>query len=256
MTCNILSLTKVVDSVDVYIQDQNSPDIDLYMHQALNDGNLLAVDTVIDTSTITLTAGHGAVLGNIICIREGVHFTQFEVLSVVVNVVTIDSPMDKLYTSAGATVCISNKNMNVDGSVTPVIFRIEPLPLCGIKWDITRIMGSILSTTSMDDGKFGGLTALTKGVVFRKKNGIYKNLFNAKTNGGLRARMYDVAYATKAPAGLYGMSFRRTYAGQSKAGVTVRLDAADSDELQVIIQDDLTGLDTFNVIVQGHLVED
>ena len=67
--------------------------------------------------------------------------------------------------------------------------------------------------------------------------------------------MYDVVYSDKAPAGYFGLNFRRTFGGQNKNGVVIRLCADDSDTLQVIIQDDLTDLDDFSVIAQGHIVE-
>lgn len=244
----------VLPQVDVNIQDQTTQDIDLLLQQELNVGNLLAADTIIDDKQITLTAGHGAVVGNSVCFREGKSFTQEIITAVNVNLITLDSPLDKVYTTA-ADICIGNVNMAVNGSVTPVIFKIGPLPAGEDKWDLTRILGNITDDSVMDDSKFGGISALTNGIFFRRNNGVYKNLFNVKTNGELSLRMYDTKYSDKAPAGTYGFSFRRTWAGQSKSGVTIRLDSADSDVFECVVQDDLTGLTTFKVAVQGHVVE-
>jgi len=143
--------------------------------------------------------------------------------------------------------------MAVNGSVTPVVF--ESGPLTG-EWDIVRMIGAIIDGTSMDDAKFGGIGPLTNGVVFRKKNGIYKNLFTAKSNGQMALRMYDVSYADKAPSGSFGLRFRRTWNGRDKSGVVVRLNAEDGDTFQCVIQDDLTGLDSFNVVIHGQVVLD
>jgi len=255
MSCDLINLVKVVDAVDANIQDQTTPDIDVYMMQPLNEDAPLALATVVDSRTVVLEPGHGAIDNNMLCLREGIHFTQFQILNVAVNTLTLDSPMDKVYTTATRS-CISNKNMAVNGSVTPVVFRIAPLLGSESRWDVTRILGTILDDVEMDDGMFGGIAALINGVIFRKKNGIFKNLFNVKTNGEIAARMYDASYADKAKKGEYGFRFRRTYGGQSKSGVVIRLDSADSDELQIIIQDDLTALGSFNIIVQGHLVDE
>ena len=49
------------------------------------------------------------------------------------------------------------------------------------------------------------------------------------------------------------MTSRRTFGGQNKNGIVIRLKGDDNDELQAIIQDDLTDLDHFHVIAQGHV---
>jgi hypothetical protein len=64
--------------------------------------------------------------------------------------------------------------------------------------------------------------------------------------------MYDTAYADKRPSGSFGFKFRRTFGGQGKNGVVIRLTAIHGDSLKLIIQDDLTGLDDFYIVAQGH----
>ena len=107
----------------------------------------------------------------------------------------------------------------------------------------------------MDSAKFGGISALANGVVLRKVDGVYHNIFNIKTNGDFALRSFDVAYDDKAPAGSYGFRCRTTFAGQSKRGVTIRLNGTSGDELQILNQDSLGALSHFNAIVQGHVVE-
>ena len=69
--------------------------------------------------------------------------------------------------------------------------------------------------------------------------------------------MYDVQYidATLGPGGEYGLRGRRTFAGQDKAGVTLRLHAETNDSFQVVVYDDLSALTNFQVIAQGHIVD-
>lgn len=253
----LLSNLEVIEaSVDVNIQDQHSEVIDLYVSQLIQTV-VLTTNTAINDKVITITSGVQPINGNIICLKEASAFYQGVILSSVVNGtdwdVTLDTPLDFAYTTLGGC---SERNINlaVDGSVTAVEFVVSPVNLtAGTEWDVTRLLGSMLDSSSMDDGLFGALPALTNGMYFRIENGVFKNLLNIKTNGDWRIRMFDVDYSAKAPAGQYGLSFRKTYAGQSKSGVTLRI--KDDDRIVVVVQDNLTGLDSFRIVVQGHVVE-
>lgn len=240
--------------LDVNIQDQFTDVFDLHLTKELN-AFTIAVNTSIDDTTFTATAGHLIVVGDMLCIREGTSFYQGEATNVATDVITLDTPLQFAFTTS-ATCTRDLFNMNVNGSVTPVIFTLSPHDLtAGIEWDLVRFVGIIEDTTIMDTAKFGGIAALTNGIVVRKKNGTYNNLFNAKSNGDLASHVFDVVYDDRAPSGSFGFRFRRTMGGQSKNGVTIRLKVNDGDEFQIIIQDDLTGLTKFHIIAQGHIVE-
>ena len=220
----------------VAIQDQHSTVIDLYMQDH------------------GVVGGHGVIVGEYLGFKEDGHVYEGEVVTVAVNDITLDSPLDYTFTSASSPSHIHSVNMGVDGSVTTQEFHVPPPP--AQEWEITRIIFVIEDGTVMDTSKFGGIAGLTNGVVLRVVNGDTKNFFNVKTNGELAGRSFDLAYDDKAPAGLYGLRCRVSFAGQSKRGVTIRLDGDTSDELQLLIQDDLTGLAKFTAIVQGHVVTD
>jgi len=248
------------NGLDVNVQDQTTEIIDLHLSRIIQE-LVITTNTSIDDTTVTITSDAEPTDGNAVCFKEGTAFYQGQILSHSANAsnwdIVLDTPLDFAFTTAGG--CSERtENMNVNGSATPVIFSVSPANLtAGTKWDITRFLISITDATAMDDGKFGGAAALTNGIVFRKVDGITKNIFNAKTNGDLAAHMYDVTYIpdTLGPAGLYGLRGRRSFSGQDKNGVVVRLSADTNDEFQCIIQDDLTGLDSFQVIAQGHIVE-
>ena len=246
------------NALDVNIQDQHSEIIDLHLTMIIQQV-AIAVNTNIDDLVITLTTGAEPTDGNLICLKEGVAFYQGLILSHSANGgnwdVTLDTPLDFAFTTSGG--CSENsEHLNVDGSAAPIIFSISPSNLTpGTKWDIVRVTFQIIDNTSMDDAKFGGLIALTKGIVVRVKNGITKNIFNSKTNADFALHAYDIAYSDKSPAGSYGFRSRRTFGGQSKNGVTIRLNADTKDEFQILIQDDLTGLTDFCAVAQGHIVE-
>ena len=239
-------------STDVNVQDQTTDVVDLKLCNHLNTISL-AVNASLDDTVITLTAGHSIVAGDTICLKEGTRFYQAQALSVAVNDITVDQPLDFAFTTS-ASGYRGSADMNVDGSTTPVIFKIEPPD--GVKWDIVRFILVLRDATAMDDGKFGGLTALTNGIVIRKINGTWKNIFNAKTNGDFGLRNFDATYIddTLGPSGEYGFRTRRTFGGQNKNGVVIRLDGED-DSFQLIVQDDLTGLTFMEAVAQGHVVD-
>ena len=242
--------------VDAQISDQTTEVINLKVTRFIQSIDLVAPASK-DDLTITISSGVQPSLGNVLCLKENTSFYQGEILAVVANGinwdVTLDTPLDAPFSTLGG--CSErSSNLAVDGSVTPVEFSVSPVNLSdGVEWDITRIIGTIISATSMDDGRFGGIAGgLPNGLVVRYTDGVTKNIFTVKTNGDLATQMYDVAYSDKAPAGEYGLRFRRTFAGQSKSGVAIRLKASLGDALTIIVQDDLSSLVDFSVVVHGH----
>lgn len=238
-------------SMLIGISSRSAKNLDYYLSDIASVSQILAVDTVIDSKDITLTGGHGLTGGENINIKEGTNFYQGFVIAVNVNVITLDSPLDHIY-STSAYIEIGERNLNLNGAVTPIVAKI--LPPSSEIWDITRMLFTIEDNVVMDTAKFGGITALTYGIVIRsKRNSVFKNLYNVKSNGGFADKAFDIAYDDKAPAGFYGFRCRRTFNGEEKNGVVIRLDGAISDEFQVIIQDDLTALSTFRITIQGYV---
>lgn len=237
------------DAVRVQVQNNQAELIGLKICMPLGD-IVLASDTTIDTWQVTLGAGHGVEVGNTICFRENGRHYQAVAIVVATNLITLDTPLDYAFTTK-ATAFRSSESMNVNGSVTRQIFKVAP-PL-GATWDILGCEFIITDNTAMDDGTFGGIAALTRGVVVRKKDTVYKNIFNVKTNGDFAFRCDSVRYADKPPSGTgYGFSAYRTFNIRNE--VAIRLDGDLGDEFQVIIQDDLTGLSSFRAGVWGHVV--
>lgn len=246
--------------IEVKVQDQSTEIIDLHL-SVLKNAITINVNTAIGQKIVNIKSiGYTPLVGDMACFKEGTAFYQGEITAVAslgsdnYNI-TLDSPLDYAYTTAGGC-SLRNSNLNVNGSVTPVIFSVSPKNLAaGTKWDITRMLFQIVDDTIMDDAKFGGITALTNGIVVRKKDGTYKNIFNIKANSDFALHAFDIAYSDKAPTGSYGFRVRRSFNGFDKNGVVIRLSADTEDELQVIVQDDLTGLTKFEVVAQGHIVE-
>lgn len=240
----------------VFIQDQTTNSVDLMFHNILASVTL-STKTVVGLSTVEMTSGHGFSSGEGIGFYEGEFFSQFTVLSVATDTLTLDSAMDKVYTTA-ANVDRQSYNLKVDGSSTPVVFHVGPHS--GQKWDITRVILVMESTANaMDYTGFGPLSPISNGCVVRKSDGVINNVFNWKTNGDFVNRSSIHSFESKTGGGGSGFMAMTTFAGQNNRGVTVRLDGNKNDEIQTLVQDDLvtgaTALTKFQMIAQGHVVQ-
>lgn len=227
----------------------------------------LATDAVFDSRTVTFETGHNFVVGNQFGIANVVnpldpHLYIGTVLSVATNTITLDSPIDFEYKTTDFSFRGSD-DVAVDGSSTTKMFIIQP-PI-GFNWDITRVMFSMIDSSTPDDSKFGGADALTNGLVLRlcRNYGTeYYNLANFKTNGDIANYAYDVSYTTRSGGqGSYGVRSRLTFSGPEKMGSVIRLRGGDNpqagpqDQLQILVQDNLTVLDSFKILFQGHWVD-
>jgi hypothetical protein len=241
--------------MEVLLRDQHTEIIDLYLHKPIQV-MAIEVDSAIDDVVVTVSATTEPSNGNLVCLKEDRAYYQGCIISHSANGsnwdITLDTPLDFAFTT-DARISEATHNMAVDGSVTPEIFHIGAGHLeSGVEWDVVGIAGEIIDTTAMDDGGFGGISALTNGIVIRCKDGITKNIFNARTNGELGLRSHYKEYSPKPKTGQYGFIFRKVFAGQGNHGVAVRLKADDFDSIQCIIQDDLTDLISFKLVIQGH----
>lgn len=247
-----LSREVFMSELDVFLQDQTSNIIDYYIPIPKNVFTLAAIP-VIGSYNISLVDATNVIVGDFMVIKEGIRAYQAQVLGKAVNVLTMDTPVDYDFT-VNAIVESRIINLNVDGSITAVVADFKP-PV-GAILDINVINISMTSTSPMDDGLFGSLPALTRGLVFRKaQNGNgFISIFNTKTNGQLSQRM-KLEYSTKAPSGVYGLRASKYMNGQEGNGVSLRLDGNKGESMQVLIQDNLTGLQTFQMTARGHIVE-
>ena len=211
------------------------------------DGGISIGDVEFD-----VTAGHSIDTGQMVIISEDGRFFQAEVLTVDTNTITVDSPCNYDFTDDADCENVSNE-LNQNGSSSTVIARIKPP--ANVTWDITKLLFYMQDATAMDDSTFGGLSALTNGVVLRSINSVYNNIFNAKSNYELALQMFDVDYPPKPASGKYAFRGCRKFGGKSETGVVIRLDGDSGHELQLLIQDNLTGLEKFHCVVHGHVVE-
>jgi hypothetical protein len=244
--------------LDVNLQDQHTPIVDLYFIKDLQDVTL-TTPTTLDSNIITVSADSAPNTGYVICLKNENQYYQGHIVSYSGSnpyTITMDCPLDYAY-GTGAHCHESTHEMNVDASSGNIIYDISLDGMgTGVSFDITKIIFNITDKTEMDDSRFGGISgALAKGIVLRKVDGETHNIYNIKSNGDFAVRHGNLTYSDKAPAGDHGLWTYRKFGGQSENGVTIRLDAKTNDRLELILQDDLTDLYEFNCIAQGHVVE-
>lgn len=223
--------------------------IDTYIIKST--GTFTVTASVTNTSVFTVQAGHTLTTAESIFFRDPTipTYQQVKVLVAAGNVITVDTPLDRAWLGTFAE---GDLDMTVDGSSTAAVYALGPSSPTIV--DITRIIVHIEDDSAMDTAKFGGLLALTNGVVVRvNRNGYYQTILNVKTNGEWAQRAYDVSYSDKAPAGTFGLAVRRSFGGEDKNGTPIRLNGALGESIEVLIQDDLTGLTGFGIVLQGHL---
>jgi len=245
-------------NLDVAVQDQTTQPVGLFSLQGKGAPTTLTANSTINANVVNVASVANISVGDYLGIFSGAseegRFYFGEVISISSLELTLDTPLDFAFES-GDNVISTTRDLNVNGSVTPQTFEVRGPATIGKSIDITRIIIKMICTNKPEFDMFGDITGgLANGIVLRRNNGIVTNIFTAKTNGDLANVMYDISFLEQAKTqGVNGITGRMTFAGQSKHGVTIRLAAGES--LDIIIQDDLSSLESFRIIAQGHVVD-
>lgn len=244
-------------NVEVAVQDNTNIPINLYLTRNLANITLVS-PTSIDGDFAIINSPIVPVIDNLVCFKEGEHFYQSEIIGVVslgggnYNV-SLESPLDFNFSVLGGCSLRSN-NLAVDGSVTPIVFDVSPSRL-SVDWHVNKVLFHIEDGSVMDSGRFGGINKLSKGIILRLVDGVNKNLLSISSNGDFAEHDATIKYDDKAPSGVYSLISTKIFNGQDNAGVVLYLNSNTSDKLEVIVQDDLSGLDHVHVVAIGHVVE-
>jgi hypothetical protein len=247
--------------MEVQISDQTSPVVIVPANQT-NNISALSADATIDARTVTVDNTTGFVDGTFVVITNvdsRRYYTGYQVGAVAGNVVTLDTPLDFAY-ETGDQITNGTTDLAVDGSATPQIFSLraaEPPGGVNVVVDITRILFVCETTNAVDLNKFGDIVGgLVNGLVCRRRDGTYNNLFNLKTNGDMAGIMYDwTPYVASNPSqGINGFVARLTFASQGKIGVSVRV--GQGEDFELIVQDNQSTIVRLNALIEGHVVQD
>jgi hypothetical protein len=245
-------------AIPVNIQDQHSRAFDVFFQQDVGSPTTLTTDVIEDAYSISVTTGHGLIQGDLFVLIDPIGQRGWTGIVITVagdNTVNVDRPVSYAFPAISTIVQKRTKDLNVDGSVTPQTFFVGGSLLAEL--DITRLLFQMTTDTTPAWDEFGDIVVgpTFRGVQCRVVNGDTADLWNIKTNGELANLMYDMTiYEGGVGLTVDGIAGRMTYAGQNKHGVTLRIGA--NEAVEIIIQDDLTSLDSFHIIACGHFVTD
>ena len=224
----------------------------------VSDSTTLSAPTAVNDQTITVADPTGFVDGKYIILfnplNEDFSF-MYQVGPPAGNVITVDSQLDRVY-PAGAFVDAAITNLAVNGSVTPRTFGLRGIgapPGVDVRASITRFIFSCITGSPVDLDLFGDLPKLANGLLLRCRNGINTNIFNIKSNREMAGIMFDwmPIAATNPVQGVDGFFARLTLAGDNKLGTA--LDLPIGDDVEIIVQDDLSGLTELGAVGEGRL---
>jgi len=213
---------------------------------------ITAGDRVITLDDVTGLSSGGATTpdGDYLYIEENSTYEMqpLQIIDITGNDVTVNREIDNSYTTA-AVVKEVLINMNVDGSTTAVSFKVKPPT--GEIWQLTRYIPYGLDNAAMEDTNFMGLSALLRGVAVRtSKNGIIRTPSVWHTTGDMANDMYDLIYPDKVPAGKYSVRGRWTI---TKMGAILELVGDDGDYVELLVQDNLVGIEKYTNRLQGRI---
>ncbi len=249
---NVVSpLNEIGDSVMVEVKDAIRFAIITHVYGDVTAQSTVAVAIVTQDRDITLVDATGFLVGDSITNLVAASDRTFPtIVSILGNTITLDKLIDGNY-PIGTSIEAVPVEMNVLGvPATPTLFKVKPPT--GQVWHLTRVMITMTHSTSGDMGKFGGIPALVYGIQGRVLTaGAYISYTNWKTNAEMARDMYDVTFDSRSGGGGdFGTTGRFTF---TTLGTSLELNGDNGDELQFLVQDDLTGLDTFEIGVQGHI---
>ena len=239
--------------IDVNIQSQTSQLFRYFLMIEQKIDITLTSAITMDDEVVNVSAGHGftAASGEYIVIRYGDLFTQTKVTAVNANAITVAMPTASGFPDI-STVIRGNINMNIDGNASPTDFKFA-FPGATIPIDLSTIILTMQHGANVpDDGKFGGLAALSKGIYFRQLNGARVNLGNYTNNQAFKDVGAGVEYTDKAPAGTNGTNVNLEI--ESIFGQVIRMNPRTDDEFIGHVRDDVdavSGMAKMTVAIIG-----
>lgn len=237
--------------LDVYVTDQNSQIISIYALKKLNN-TILSSETIVNSNIIYFENGHNCKYGDYLNFYGENKINQSKVIGVTGNTIALNAPMDVIFTS-GDTIERGTINLGINGTTGSTIFIAKPSP--NIDWHICQIVIYIEDDDTMDGSLFGSISALTKGVLIRKKNTTYDNILEITRNSQMN--MYgELKYNDRASSkGVYSLICKLKLNDKSTFGSVIELLSERNDQIEIIIQDDLSALKSFYISIHGHVVQ-
>ena len=220
----------------------------------------LTASPVINSNTIEVATPTTIVLGDsVTCFQNrepgGLpHIFRGIVLNIFGGILTVHSLVSLNFNPLQTMVLIGGPQANVDGSVTKRIFTLNNVT-SDLILNITNFRVHITDNLAMDDGGFGGMSALLYGVVLRKLflDGTYVNYWDFRTNGDIALASRDLVYRPKGLGGDFALSANIPIGGIQNSGGILSLKGGEV--FQLVVQDDLTPLVSFRIHVSVYVEE-
>lgn len=251
LTGTVSPINGLGGAINIHDADVHGSVVNRYIHQHTGTITTLTADSNAGDYQLVVASTAGFSVGDPVHINTTtIESTHPIITAIVGSTLTLDRQLESPHLIGDSVeVAITNMATQIGTMATPEIYYVGPP--AGEVWHITRILFELTHGTAGDLGLFGDQPALTNGVVLRSYiDGVYHVFTNWKDNSDMKVDMYDVEFDPRSGGGgSYGTTGRGTF---KKAGVVVRLDGDSGDELQVMVQDDLTGLVSFTMKAQGH----
>jgi len=175
-------------AIPVNIQDQHTPTVIVPLSEVINT-SILSGNTSIGDITINISDIDGFIDGGFITIADPInqrYYIAHQIGDPVGNVITLDTPLDFDYI-IGTQITTGSHNIAVDGSTITRIFSLRagdsPISV-PVTVDVTRIIFKGITDDVVDLSKFGDIDGgISNGLVLRRKDGFYNNIFNVHDNG-------------------------------------------------------------------------
>ena len=234
--------------------------IDQFLAQDNDIPTTLLATAVVDTRQLQVTDPSSFSIGDVIVVGIPGIFYAGTVLGVVGDLVNVDALINYAF-PAGSAAISRTRDLNVDGSVTPQVFSINIPPFISTaRINLSNFIMKCLTTSAVDLSKFGDIPGgVTFGIMLRgvpaPSSGIpQSNSWIAKTNAELANLVgtgdFEIYDAQNLQQGQHGFIWRYTYGGEGKHDVLPQLQGLD--EIQLIVQDNLTSLLEYKMIYRGN----
>lgn len=210
-----------------------------------------------DSSYITVADSTKFPANSYVVISEG-STRETDVVKVITSagapthVLTFAKPMEHAYTTSGIVTLTDINMANGSGSIaSPVIYSLSP-PLNEV-WHIDTIYFALLDNVSPSLELFGGITALTNGLVMRIEGSRTRNLMIMRNNIDLREILggTEVDIQQKSGGGDYLIS--GIWHLKEHSDSIIRLDGALGDSVKIYVQDNLTSQINISIKAMGHV---
>lgn len=234
--------------IDVWVQDQTTPPFHRFFMKEEKTDITLVYPILKGNDTMVVSSGHGFSDGDWALISYGEYSQQTEIVSVDEDTVIITGIFGASLPIDGTDIIRGKIDMVINGSSNDSVYCCRITGNAPI--DIQYFHVFLTDNLEGDDSKFGGIAALTNGVIFYKDATIIQNLGTYKKNQDFIQFGGKASYLQKAGGGEYSMDF--AFNMKERYGIVIRVDPKENESIVAIIRDNLTELSTFRIAAFGQ----